>query len=124
MKIRYINESFRKISDLKKNAKAEITNDEFSKDALKSIVDSVLSNEEFQKRCSGSIVKFISTNGFNNYDKFPGVMQFTYTDEKDGTLYLNAEVYYRNDATEKESSLRRIYLKDEILKKTSSKKNP
>lgn len=120
MKIRYINEAFKKISNLKKDSDKVSTDEEFRKDTLRSIVLDVIHDETFQERCSGSINKVIEPGcDADAYASFPGIMEFEYSGEKNGIVYLTGNVFYFNPYTSRDKPLTTLFINDDIVKDTS-----
>lgn len=121
MKIRYINEAFKKISNLKKDADKTSSDEDFRILAVKDLLNPVFNNENFQRICSSCFSKFI--NGPNNYNKHNGLMNFKFESITDGVLNLSVEHYYFANSSADESASKICVNINEIESRTAEEIN-
>lgn len=115
-----IQESFKKISDLKKDTDKEISNEDFRKSIIADTVLSVINDEDFQKECSDSIDGFFKRM-LKDYTQNMGVMTFKYNGiDENNILNLTPEVYYTEVQGNYSKSLKRVIIDSEVFLKMSA----
>lgn len=121
MKIKYINEAFKKISDLKKDVDKTSSDEDLRTLTIKGLLNPMFNNENFQRICSSCFSKFIKCR--YNYNMHNGLMNFKIESVTDDILNLSAEHYYFNKGSVDEAASNIYVYINEIESRTAEEIN-
>lgn len=123
MKINYLNEAFKPISVLKKNANDLSSEEDLRNSTIKDTILPILTDPNFINLCSKSCQKYITSYETLMPRPIP-VMNFNYVCVEDDTLVLSIELYYAKVYYAKNSTgipTNNLYIIDENFRKYSPK---